>query len=58
MRDTAIELWTRFDIKQKMMVLKILHANKKTEFAIPITDYTVESNINWLYAFYRLLFEN
>jgi hypothetical protein len=30
MRDTAVEMWTRFDIKEKMLVLKVLHAGRKT----------------------------
>ena len=55
-KDTALELWTRFDVREKMLIIKLSHSGRKTEFAIPITDYTVQSPINWLYAFYRLVF--
>jgi len=40
-KDTVNEMWTRFEVKDKMLVLKVLHAGRKTEFGIPITDYTV-----------------
>jgi len=41
-----------------MLIIKLLHAGRKTEFGIPITDYTVESKINWLYPFYRLIYDD
>lgn len=56
-RGTVTEIWTRFDIHEKMLVIKV-HHSKKTEFAIPLTNYCVESSINWLYPFYRLMYEN
>lgn len=55
-RETAQELWTRFDIHEKMLIIKVHHNSRKTEFGIPIVDYCRESDINWLYAFYRLVF--
>ena len=55
-RDSANELWTRFDIHERMLVIKVHHSSRKTEFGIPIVDYCRESSINWLYHFYRLLF--
>lgn len=55
-RDTAHELWTRFDIHERMLVVKVHHNGRKTEFGIPIVDYCRQSQINWLYAFYKLVF--
>lgn len=55
-RESATELWTRFDIHEKMLVIKVHHNSRKTEFGIPIVDYCQESNINWLHAFYRLVY--
>lgn len=54
-RDTTTELWTRFDIHEQMLVIKV-HAGRKTEFGIPIVDFTRASDSNWLLAFYKLLF--
>lgn len=55
-RDTTTEIWTRFDIHEKTLVIKVHHGGRKTEFGIPIVDYTRPSDKNWLLAFYRLLF--
>ena len=41
-----------------MLIIKLWHGGKKTEFAIPIVDYTLESAINWLYPFYRLIYDH
>lgn len=38
-KGTATELWTRFDVYEKMLIIKIHHQNRKTEFGIPIVDY-------------------
>jgi hypothetical protein len=29
-RETSTELWTRFDLKDKMLIIKLLHAGRKT----------------------------
>ena len=40
-----------------MLIIKLMHGAKKTEFAIPIVDFTIPSKNNWLFAFYRLVFD-
>jgi hypothetical protein len=55
-KDTTTELWTRFEIHEKMLVVKVHHSNRKTEFAIPIVNYCEESEFNWLLALYRLVY--
>ncbi len=54
--DTVKEIWTRFQINDRMIVIKIHHGGKKTEFAFPFADYTIISEHNWLYPFYKLMF--
>jgi hypothetical protein len=56
-RGSVSEVWTRFDIHEKMLVIKVHYSTIKTEFAIPLTNYCFESNINWLYPFYRLMYQ-
>ena len=51
-------MWTRFEVRDKMLIIKLMHGGKKTEFAIPIVDYTKIDNRNWLFAFYKLVFLN
>lgn len=55
-KETATELWTRFDLHEKMLVVKVHHSGRKTEFAIPVTDYCIASENNWMYAFYQLIY--
>ena len=55
-KDTATELWTRFEVYERMLVIKIQHSNRKTELGIPIVDYCVNGAHNWLYPFYRLVY--
>ena len=50
-------IWSRFDIENGCLVIKIMHGMEKTEFAIPIMNYCIKSERNWLWAFYRLLME-
>lgn len=48
-------IWTRFDIHEKFLVIKIKHGVYKTEFGIPITNYLIRNGSNWLYNFYRAI---
>ena len=50
-------IWTRFDIHNQQLVIKIKHGIDQTEFAIPITNYCRKSMHNWLYGFYRMIME-
>ena len=50
-------LWTRFDIQNGKLIIKLKHSLEQTEFGIPITDFCVKSNHNWLWAFYRMIME-
>lgn len=55
--DSILGLWTRFDIENNNMLnIKIMYnSNKKTEFGIPISNFTDENN--WLFGFYRVIKE-
>lgn len=55
-KGTATELWTRFDTHDKMLIIKVHHLNRKTEFGIPIVDYCLQGPNNWLLAFYKLVY--
>lgn len=49
------EIWTRFEIEEDMLVIKLLHSNStKTEFGIPLT-LMLDTHC-WLYHFYMLAF--
>jgi hypothetical protein len=54
-KESITELWTRFDIYEKMLVVKIQHS-KKTEFGIPIVNFCGQWENNWLWAFYKLVY--
>lgn len=49
---TVNEVWTRFEVEAKMLVIKLKYGATKTEFGIPLSDY--ESVNSWLYHFYCL----
>jgi hypothetical protein len=52
--DSISELWTRFEIENNNMLnIKIMYAGKKTEFGIPLSNFTDE--YNWLYFFYTII---
>lgn len=53
-----LELWTRCERYSDCLIVKLLHLQGKTEFAIPLQDYCVRTSENWLYAFYRFLMEH
>ena len=50
-------IWTRFDFENNHLIVKIKHGLDKTEFGIPIMDFCVKNENNWLWAFYRMLRE-
>ena len=54
--NTSTELWTRFEIQDKMLVIKLHHAGRKTEFGIPIVDFALDGPNNWLKHFYDLVY--
>lgn len=47
-------MWTRFDLINDHLVIKLKHGLKKTEFGIPIANFSYPHYKNWLYYFYRL----
>lgn len=47
------ELWTRFEVQDGLLIVKIWHAGKKTEFGFPLTDFL--STASWLYNFYCMM---
>lgn len=47
------ELWTRFEIQDNLLIVKIWHTSKKTEFGFPLTDCI--SVHSWLYGFYCMM---
>ena len=51
-------IWTRFDMEKGHLVVKLKHGIDKTEFAIPVVNYCLRNEHNWLWPFYRLLMEN
>lgn len=53
--ENAKYIWTRFDMHNNNLVIKIKHGLEKTEFAIPIVNYCQKGKDNWLYAFYRMI---
>lgn len=52
---TLKEIWTRFEIEEHRLVIKILHSSTKTEFGIPLTEMVNKKC--WLYNFYALVFK-
>ena len=48
-------IWTRFDIQNKHLIVKVKHGLDKTEFAIPIVNFMQASEANWLWPFYQML---
>ena len=55
-RATITALWTRFQNHEGHLIVKIKHNREKTEFALPLCDYSGPDRRNWLLAFYRLMF--
>ncbi len=55
--NSAKYLWTRFDIVNDRLVIKIKHGMEQTEFGIPVINYCIKNPQNWLYAFYRIIME-
>ena len=51
---TIKEIWTRFEINDNLLVLKLLQNSTKVEFGLPITELL--SKQCWLFSFYRLAF--
>lgn len=50
------EIWTRFDVVENCLVLKVRHGLEKTELALPIVNYPARfCKNNWMYRIYRLL---
>jgi hypothetical protein len=50
------EIWTRFEMYQKNLIIKIRHGKEKTELAIPLVNYPVRfCKDNWLFRIYRLI---
>ena len=50
------EIWTRFDMMDGKLIIKLRHGKDKTELAIPVVNYPVKfCKNNWLYRIYRLL---
>ncbi len=50
------ELWTRFEVIEEMLNIKVMYNSTKTEFGIPLLELL--SNSSWLYHFYQLLMKN
>lgn len=50
-------IWTRFEIFNEQLIIKIKHGLEQTEFAIPIVNYCRKSTNNWLFSFYRMVME-
>lgn len=48
-------LWSRFDMIDNYLIVKIKHGMKQTEFGIPVTNYSHPHFKNWLYYFYKLM---
>ena len=51
-------MWTRFDLFEGYLVIKLRHGMKKTELGIPITNFTQATYKNWLYYIYKLMSSN
>jgi hypothetical protein len=50
------ELWTRFDMHEGNLIVKVRHGAEKTEIAMPLTNYTARfCRGNWLYRIYRIV---
>lgn len=48
------EIWTRFEIIENMLIVKMEYGGTKTEFGIPITNFlSPTAKHNWLWEFYR-----
>ena len=47
------EMWTRFEVQDNLLIIKIHHGSKKTEFGLPLIDFL--GNQNWLYHFYGMI---
>lgn len=50
---TVNEMWTRFEIQDNSLIVKIEYSSKKTQFGFPLVDYTTTTN--WLYNFYLMM---
>lgn len=48
-------IWTRFEKTDGYLIIKIKHGIFKTEFGIPLTQFSARSSNNWLYSFYRTM---
>lgn len=48
-------IYTRFEVHNKHLVVKIKHGGDKTELAIPVMDFCNKSLMNWIWAFYVML---
>lgn len=53
--DSIKYIWTRFEKIDDFLVVKVKHGIFKTEFGIPLSEFSVRSSNNWLYALYRTL---
>jgi len=41
-----------------VLIVKVMHSNhEKTEFGIPLMNFTLKERHNWLYQFYRMMME-
>lgn len=50
---TIKEIWTRFEIQDNLLIVKVHHGSKKTEFGFPLADFVNCSN--WLFHFYCMM---
>ncbi len=50
-------IWTRFDfLDHNVLIVKLMHSNhEKTEFGIPLMNFTLKERHNWLYQFYKMM---
>lgn len=53
--ETIKYIWTRFNFHEGFLIVKVKHGITKTEFAIPVTCFSVRDSRNWLYSIYRVL---
>lgn len=57
-RDSIEYMWSRFDMVENHLIIKIKHGLMQTEFAVPIAAYSYPHYKNWLYYFYKLMTHN
>jgi hypothetical protein len=48
-------MWSRFDLVDGYLVVKIKHGVRQTEFGIPIANYGYAHFKNWLFYFFKLM---